>query len=1096
MNNFIPSRCFVPLTFLRRFTLLLLLLLSGIGMAIAQHSVRGVVKSSEDGLGLIGVNVIVKGTTIGVVTDIDGAYQIDVPDEESVLVFSYTGMEPQEVSVGGRSVINLEMEPIAELLSEVVVTGYSRQRKENLSGAADVLPTEQLNNRPINNLSQGMQGLSPNLNIDFNSGAPGQAAQINIRGITSINGGDPLILIDNVPSSVEELNRLAPEDVANISILKDASSAAIYGARAAYGVILITTRTGSEKGVRINYTNNLSWGTPTALPEKVTDPYIFLRVQETSTDNTPWDNVNYTDEYYEYARQRSDDPGSLPPVRENPNDPSLWEYMGNEDWTFYFLDNFTFSQNHHLALSGATEDVGYYLSGSYNKNNGVLSIADQYFDRYNIRAKVDYQVTDWLNISNNTFLTQTELLQPSQFSLWEIYNLFPTNYPTNPDGTWANNGAGRAAARMLNGGEDVTKYNSLQTTLAARINLIGNKLILNADYTARRGNGDRNFFRTRYPIGFGPNDVREEGDNFAYRQADKEIYNVANIYLNYDQNLVGGRLNLSAVAGFNQEDYRFERFFASRQDVISASLPTIALATGEMNMGESVSTWAVRGLFARFNFTWDNKYILEFNGRYDGSSRFPSDKRWGFFPSVSGAWRIDMEPFMDGLDPVVSQLKLRASYGSLGNQYVSDFGYIPTMTASQGNYIIGGSRPQRISPPPLVSDNYTWETVNTLNFGVDLGLFGDRLEANFDIYQRNTLGMLTQGRQLPAVLGASEPNENAADLRTTGWELALGYRNQAEIGGRQLRYNVRFVISDNQSEITSFDNPNFNLTQFYEGQQLGEIWGLESDGLFQSQDEIDALDQSQIIPWGALSIVPGWPKYVDQNGDGAITKGLTLNDTKDLVVVGNNQPRYRYGINMGADYAGFDLNVFMQGIGKRDYYPLDYLYWSWYQQPYAGGYPHIHDFYRATGDSDVERSRHSQSYLDAGLADANLDAFYPHLQSWLADRNLGERIDQSQGLAIPNDRYMLNAAYFRLKNVTLGYTLPRELTGKYGMGSLRIYFSGENLLTFSEVKDFYDPEAISAADGINPSTAPGRDNSKGYSYPFQKRYSFGINLEF
>ncbi len=1082
-----------PFTWIRRLVLPMLLL-SGFSNGFAQISVSGTVVSSEDNLGLIGVNVIVKGTTRGVVTDIDGAYQIEVPDSESILLFSYTGMEPVEEAVNGRSVVDIIMQPNSSLLDEVVVVGYGRQKKANVSGAADILPTEQLTNRPINNLAQGMQGLAPNLNIDFASGAPGQAARINIRGITSINGGDPLILIDGVPSDPLELNRLAPEDVANISILKDASSAAIYGARAAYGVILITTRTGVRSGVTVNYSNNLSWGSPTVLPEKITDPYIYMRTLETSTDNTPWDNVNYTDDQYAWAKQRSDNPNSAPAVRPATNDPNVWEYMGNEDWTEYFMSNSTFSQNHHLSVSGTSDRVNYYLSGSFNNNSGLITLADDYFRRYNLRGKVDFQVNDWLSLSNNTYLTTTNREVPTYFDIWTAYNLFPTDYPTNPDGTWGNNGAGRFGSQLTNGGTTTDVWNSLQTTIGAKAKILGDNLSLNADYTARRGNGDYNYFTTSYPIGFGPEDIREEGNNYAWREAYKEIYNVANIYLSLDQ-MVGSNLNISAVAGYNQENFRTQSFYAARNDLISASLPTIALATGEPQVGEDISEWAVQGIFARLNFTYADKYILEFNGRYDGSSRFPEDKRWGFFPSASAAWRIDRENFMLNQD-FISQLKLRASYGSLGNQAVGNYGYIPTMSAFQGNYIIGGSLGQRVTPPPLVSSNYTWETVTTTNFGIDLGFLNDQFQASFDIYRRNTYDMLTLGRDLPDVLGAPEPLENAADLKTDGWELSLGYRGGIDMGSRRLNLNARVVLSDSRSEITRFDNPNGNLTQYYVGQELGEIWGLESDGLFETQDEIDALDQTTLIPWGALAIVPGWPKYVDQDNNGVIEKGLTLNDTKDLVVVGNHQPRYRYGITLGADFAGFDLNVFFQGVGKRDYYPLDYLYWGFYQQPYAGGYPHLNDYYRAEADSDVERSRHSQSYIEAGLADANTDAFFPVLQSWLADRNLGERIDQSKGLAIPQTRYMLDASYLRLKNLTLGYTLPTGLIDGIGLTNVRVFFSGENLLTWSEVADFYDPEAITDAGTINPASSPGRSGGKGYAYPFQRRYSVGVNVSF
>jgi hypothetical protein len=446
---------------------------------------------------------------------------------------------------------------------------------------------------------------------------------------------------------------------------------------------------------------------------------------------------------------------------------------------------------------------------------------------------------------------------------------------------------------------------------------------------------------------------------------------------------------------------------------------------------------------------------------------------------------------------LINLLKVRGSYGSLGNQFVSEYGYIPTMNAMTGRYIFDDRLPQRITPPAIVSANYTWEDVTSLNFGIDVGLLEDRFMASFDYYNRETIGMLTLGKDLPDVLGASEPLENAADLETKGWELSLSYRNRFSLAGKPFNFNGRFILSDSRSYITNFDNPNQNLTQYYVGQEIGEIWGLESDGLFASQDEIDQLDETSLIPWGALTITPGWPKYVDQDGNGVIEKGLTVDDPKDLKVIGNMSPRLRFGFNLGFNWAGFDVNAFFQGIGKRDYYPLDYLYWGFYQQPYAGGYTHLLDFYRAADDSQVDMAKHSQAYIDAGLANANLDAKYPHLQAWLADRNLGERIDQAKGLAIPQSDYLLNAGYLRFKNLTIGYTLPASLTQRFNIAGLRIFVSGENITEWSELTDFFDPEAITDSDvRLDPNVSPSRQSGTGYQYPFQRRYSIGLNVNF
>ena len=1058
-------------------------------------TVKGNVSSQDDGSFLPGVSIVVKGTTQGVVTNFDGEYQIVCP-KDGILVFSFIGMKSQEVSVDGRSTINVVLEEETTDISEVVVVGYGTQKRVNLSGAVDAIDAKQLESRPINSISQGLQGAVPNLNIDFVSGEPGQAANINIRGITSINGGDPLILIDGVPASPEELNRLSPEDVSNISVLKDASSAAVYGARAAFGVILITTKTGTRDGIHVSYNNNFSWDKPTILPDKITDPYIYLRLRETSTDNTPWDNQNYSDETYLWAKQRSDNPSGTEGVRVNPNDASSWEYMGNRDWTDYFLGDYTFSQKHHITIDGRSDKAQYYLSGSYDNQTGALKIADDLYDRYSIRSKVNYQPYSWLTVGNNTLITLTEREKPSYLSMWDLYNFHPNEWDKNPDGTWANSWVGETGARLTEGGGENKKYNTVQSTFTGEMRFFNDAFKINADYTIRKGTENYRWHYSKYKIGFGPDDVREIGTNKAYRSATFDTYNVFNIYGTFNRKF--NQHEITGIVGFNQEYSKSEWFKAEKEKVISSSLPTIALATGEDYVDEWIQDWSIRGLFYRLNYTFADKYIVEFNGRYDGSSKFPEDDRFGFFPSASAAWRIDKESFMSSSDNLISQLKLRASYGSLGNQAVGAYGYIPTMDASTGSYIIDGTRPQIVSPPSLVSSNYTWEEVSTINFGFDLGMFRDRLTANFDIYTRDTEGMLTLGRDLPDVLGADEPMENAADLRTNGWEVSINYRNTFKLAGKPLYFDTKFILSDSKTEITKFDNPNRNLTQFYEGMEMGEIWGLQSDGLFETQAEIDALDQTSLIPWGALSIVPGWPKYKDLDGNDAIEKGLTVDDPKDLSVIGNISPRLRFGLNLNFEWNGFDMRAFFQGIGKRDYYPLDYLYWGFYQQPYAGGYQHLTDFYRGSADSDVDRAKHSQSYIDAGLADANTDARYPILQAWLADRNLGERVDESKGLAIPQTRYLLDASYLRLKNVTIGYTLPKAWTNKINISRIRVFVSGENLAEWSGLKDYYDPEAITDVfyrynPGDNPDS---RENGKGYAYPFQRRYSFGVNVNF
>ena len=1054
---------------------------------VNDRTVHGVVRDAETGERLFGVNVIVAaseehtGGIIGTQTDADGAWDLQVPDELNTLVFTYIGYQRLEVDIDGRTEINVQLVQDVAMLDEAVVVGYGTQRRVNLSGAVDQVSMQQFEGRSISNITQGLQGMVPNLNIDYTEGAPGTEPQINIRGFTSINGGEPLIIIDGIPAETRDLNRLDPMDIESISVLKDASSAAIYGARAAFGVLMIETKRGTSEGISVSLSSRASWDTPTILPDKVTDPYTYMRWQDMSTSATPWDYINYNDDMYDWARQRSDNPDSTPAVREDPNNPGTWQYMGDRNWTNYFLSDYGMSTNNTLSLDGTTESTSFFLSGSLDDQTGALQIAEDSYQRWSVRSNVQYEAFDWLTIGNRTNIARSERQMPSTMSdgntwtMWQFYDLEPMGWDKNPDGTWANNSVGRLGARLTDGGYSSDKFENYQTTFTARSNLIRDILTLNADYTIRSEFRNYNWDERRYNVGYGPDDIRQLGSTRVWRNRTTYDYQVFNIYSNV--NLDFDRHQISGVAGFNQEKNETYQIISDVSNVISSELPSLSLALGDPSISDQYRGWAVRGIFGRLNYIFDDKYIIEFNGRYDGSSRFPGDNRWGFFPSGSIAYRIDQAGFMDRFD-WLDMLKIRASYGSLGNQEFHAFGHIPTMSASNANYLIGNSRPLQISSPPLVSSNYTWEQVSTRNLGLDIDILGSRLTAAFDVYVRDTKGMLTLGRELPAVLGTSEPDENAADLETKGWEMALHYRDNFELFGDSFFFGARFTLADSRAYITRFDNPERFLNQYYEGQELGEIWGLRYLGLFETQEEIaNHADQSDIVPWGVLDIVPGWPKFADLNGDGNVRAGDTVDDPGDLTVIGNSQARYRFGLNLDFAFKNIDFRAFFQGVGKRDFMPYHYLFWGFYQQPYSGGYTHLLDFYRPQDDPAEMRNRHSQAYLDSGLADANTDARFPVLQAWQRDVN-------TSGLGnIADDGFMLDASYLRLKNLTIGYTLPRDLTNTFGIQSFRIYLSGENLYEWSEVADIIDPEAIT-------------DDGFGYRYPFQRRYSIGVNINF
>ena len=1048
------------------------------------QTISGSVSDAVTSEPLAGVSIVVvgseteSGVVIGTQTDAMGRFNLDVPAGFTALKFSYIGYISKEQTIQGQT-MNVVLEPDVLLLEEAVVVGFGTQKRANLSGAVDEVDMEALELRSISNVTQGLQGLIPNLNIDYTAGAPGTEPIINIRGYTSINGGSPLILIDGIPAEARDLNLLDAQDVSSISVLKDASSAAIYGARAAFGVLLIETKRGGGEQMNVNYTHRTSWDTPTVIPEKVTDPYVYMRWQENSSDATPWDYINYSDDMYAWARDRSDNPSSTDAVRVNPSNTSQWQYMGNRDWSEYFLSDYGMSSNNTLSLSGSTANTNYYLSGSMDNQDGALQIDDDNFERLGIRSNVEYRLNQFFNITNLTQMTQSSRNAPSYLSgesssMQSFYLLAPTSWHKNPDGNWANSAAGQLAAQLTEGGDFVDEYNKFQTTFTLRSDIIPSLLSLNADYTFRSEKRNYDWDYKKYRIGYGPNDVRELGNTAVYRYRMDYDYQVLNLYASLNKQFQNHQF--SGIIGYNQESYDFYRVNTSITDVISSSLPSISLALGSTNTSDSYTGWAVQGVFGRLNYIFKDKYIVEFNGRYDGSSRFPENDRFGFFPSASLGWRLDQESFFN-VD-AINVFKLRASYGTLGNQSVSDFGYIPSMSTYNNGYLVDNNRPLSISAPGMVSSNYTWEEVTSQNIGLDIELLESKLQFNLDLYTRDTEGMLTLGKELPSVLGTSEPNENAADLRTKGWEVAVNYRDNVNFLNDRLSFGARLTLADAQSEITSFDNPNQNLNQYYVGAQIGEIWGLTVDGFFESEEEIiNSPDQSSMVPWGAIPTTVGSIKFADINGDGVITKGTTVADPGDMKVIGNSGARYRFGINLDFNYKGFDVQTFFQGIGKRDYYPFHYVFWGFHQQPYNGGFTHLLDYYRAADDSPEAMSQHSQKYIDMGLANANTDSRYPVLQAWNMDVNT-----YGAG-STPNDKYLLDASYLRWKNLTIGYRLPGEIIQSLGLSQVRVYLSGENLMEWSEISDIVDPEAVT-------------NNGRGYVYPFQRRYSLGINVQF
>lgn len=1021
----------------------------------AKKVITGNVKDNRGEL-LLGVSIVIKGTSTGTVTDIDGNYSIEVPDEHAVLVFNYLGYSVKELSVEGKSRLDVILTEDSQNLDEIVVVGYGTQKKVNLSGAIGTASSKMLENRPVANVGQALQGAVGNLTITSSSGQANTAPEFNIRGKNSITGGEPLILIDNVPVTADEFSRMNAQDIDNISVLKDASSAAIYGARASFGVILVTTKRGNGDKVKINYSGNLTINNMTNTPELEYDPYIVAEWKNTSGKG--WYNF-FDEESLAYAKRRSEDP-SLPVAYLSSAKPETWQYFGSTNWFEEVYKKNSVGHSHNLNLSGSTPKLHYYFSAEYYNNNGVLKVGSDKYNRYNLRNKIDYKVTDWLEFGTNIAYTYYTNDQPYNFDAQFFHNLNRTStldVPRNEDGTWTDRGAG-ILGRLEEGGRSVTKSGNFQGTFSLTLNLIKDVLTIKGNATYKKKNLRNHKWDVPIWAKTGPDSepTLTTHDPFTVNPF-SEKYNIAedyavyDVYTNFNKTFVEDH-SINAVVGFNQEEYTYEKFLSGRDKLISPSLPSHQLATGEKVVSESIESWALRGAFYRLNYIYKNKYIIETNGRYDGSSRFPKNDRFGFFPSVSGGWVISEENFFKPLHSVVDFLKIRASYGALGNQNVSAYEYIPSMEAKALDFLLDGEYKVGAYAPGLVSSSLTWEKVKTINGGIDLNLLSNRLTASFDIYRRDTEGMLTKSETLPNVLGADEPKCNAADMKTSGWEFSLVWRDNFILKGNPFNYSVRAILSDNHSVITKYDNPIRSLSDYYVGQTLGEIWGLTTLGFFQSQEEIDNhADQNQVASFpGARSIQPGDLKFADLNGDKYVNSGKwTVDDPGDYKVIGNTTPRYNYGLDLSADWNNFDFRAFFQGVGKKDWYPgaNNHYFWGMYCQV----------------STTVLKSN-----MDHWTPE-NPDAYFPRPKSFIAE--------VEKELGAPQTKYLQSAAYCRLKNMTVGYTLPKSLIAKTGISNLRFYFSGENIFTIKSLPKQFDPEGL----GQN-------------LYPFYRSFSFGVNL--
>lgn len=1018
-------------------------------------TVTGNVKDTT-GEPLIGVNVLVKGTTNGGITDIDGNFSLSDVDPNATISVSYIGYKTQDIVLKGKSTVNIILSEDSGALDEVVVIGYGTQKKVDLSGAVATVSTKVLENRPVLTVGQALQGSVANMTVSIGSGQATDSPSFNIRGTTSINGGDPLVVIDGVVSTSEELNRMNPSDIGSISVLKDAASAAIYGSRAAFGVILVTTKTAGQEKLTVNYSNNFAMRKLSSVAEVITDPYTVAQAR--NDFYYPW-GVNHNKEELEYAKRVSEDP-SVSPYYLKPD--GTYAYFGETDWFGEAYKNLAFSTNHTVDVSGKTERLNYYFSAGYNFQDGMVKHGTDKFNRYNLRSKMDFKLTDWWTLGNNTSLVISDYESPNYLDesyYWEINRKSSLTPIYNPDGSYTSTGAD-VFGRMADGGRWYQNKTTFSTQFTTKIDIIKDVLFVNGSfaYVANRNNEDGATLSVPFRNGPETPILYKDQTTSAYFNNTEASTVTFDAYATFHK-LFNDKHDFTAMLGYNQESWSESYEYALRKELITDGLPTPNLATGDMSVSQRLRELSFRSVFGRLNYTFNNRYILAFNARYDGTSRFPTDSRFVFNPSGSAAWVISEENFFEPLRDVVNFLKLRFSYGSLGNQYLKDnyYPYLATMGSGKTNIILDGKQPVYVGAPGLVAGDLTWETVTTADWGMDVNLFNNRLTATVDGYIRRTKDMLKTGAQLPNVLGTSVPLENAADLKTTGWDLTISWRDQFKLAGKPFNYGASFNIGDSRSWITKFANETGRLDDHYVGKEWGEIWGLVNDGYFTSQEDINnSADHTEVDPYpGNPPMAAGDVKYKDLNNDGKINKGAnTLDDHGDYKIIGNTQSRYAFGFTLNGDWNGFDFSLFLQGVMKKDYYPSkDPYFWGMYFDPWT----------------NLTKGNYYDHWTEE-----NPDAYFPRVKSYQA------YVD-GRGLYVPQTKYLQNAAYARLKNLTIGYTLPKQLTDKVNISRLRIFFSGDNLFEITGLYKYYkiDPEVLG-----------------GQKYPLQRSYSFGVNVTF
>ncbi|MDR2806362.1 MAG: TonB-dependent receptor, partial [Dysgonamonadaceae bacterium] len=1045
---------------------------------------------------LAGATVKLKGTNKAVVTDVDGRFSLEA-DAQGVLEVGFLGYSTKAVPIAGRTQFEISLEEDAQALDEVVVVGYGSQKKANLTGAVSTISSKELNDRPVVSAAGALQGVDSAVNLTFSTGSPVSGYSVNVRGALSINSGSPLVLADGIEVSLSQIN---PNDIESISILKDASSCAIYGAKASAGVILITTKKGANQGgyAKIKYSGRFGIAENTTSTDFITTGYdhVVLTNQFYNAYNGV-DMFLYTEangglqKLYERRNDNTENPER--PWIEIASDGKYY-YYGNFDWYNYFYQTERYQQEHNLSVSGGNDKINYYASGRILDQDGIFKIYNDKYNNYSFRGKLDAKLKPWLRYSSNVGFDKSGYTYAGRYNIDHTIaalqsNISPAFLPRNPDGSivqytnqlYANSPIGAGHGGFLTANTSRNWKQDRYLTLLNQIDIdIWKDVILTASYGYRQRdrlyryrNNTFDYSRQEgvsLPFSSGSVENSYEEVNYGYKGQN------VNIYGTYKKSI--GDHNITAVAGGQYEDYRSAELDAYQRDLLNETLASFSVATGVVTLSDAVSAYKTLGFFGRLNYDYKGKYLFEVSMRGDGSSRFASEHRWAAFPSASAGWRMSEEGFFEPLSNIWNNFKLRLSMGSLGNQQVSNYAYIDQITTdNEMSYTFDGKiKANYASVSAPISSELTWETVTTYDAGLDWGFLNNRLSIVADGYIRDTKNMLTTSLTLPSVYGASTPKANCADLRTTGYEISVNWNDQFTLVGSPFRYTIQAGIGDYITKITKYYNSTKQISSYYEGMTLGEIWGYQVAGLFKTDKEAaeyqaqindKAVNQRVYNCKGSVGnyLRAGDVRFLDLDEDNVIGKGEgTVDDPGDLRIIGNSIPRYHYSFRFDFNWKGIDCSMFFQGIGKANWFPAadqsSYDFWG----PYA--FP---------STSFIHRDFASNVW-----SEDNRNAYFP--------RPRGYEAYSGGALAEVNDRYLQDVSYLRFKNLTIGYTLP---VAKKLIDKIRVYVSGENLWYWSPLKKYsktIDPElAITSGTYVNNS---------GTGYAYSRIFSFGAEIIF